>query len=190
MDFNFRKIFADTVSAVLRPQTYFTTLPTDSDFSEPTFKVFLYGVVVAAIHFMLKMLHIAPPVMASADQADPLTALLALPALYVLILFLGAVLVMILSALAGGKRAFPPAVHVTAGLMALQPLSTLANIAYVNVVAGALANQAFSLFWIWMFYHAMLRGLGCRRGGVLVLCGIIALLSSVGCIRLIMKAVG
>lgn len=187
MEFNLRKIGLDTLDAVLRPQRYFVGLPSEANFSEPVFKVFLYGVLTAVIHYLLKLANIAPPVLKSIEQADPVTTLFATPALYVLMLFFGALFLLIVAALTGGIKEYARCVHCTAGLMALQPLSALANVGYVTVLGGALANLAVSLYWVWMLYHALIQGLNCRRGGALAVCGVMVVFSSMGCYSLLRK---
>jgi uncharacterized membrane protein len=187
MDFNLRKVGVDTLDAVLRPQRYFVGQSSEANFSEPVFKVFLYGVASAAIHYVLKLAQISPPVLQSVEQADPMTTLFATPALYVLMLFFGAAFLLIVAALAGGRKEYALCVHCTAGLMALQPLSALANVGYVTLWGGALANLAVSLYWVWMLYHALIQGLNCRRGGSLAVCGLMIVLSAGGCYSLLRK---
>ncbi len=185
MSFDFAIVIADTKNALLNPAGYFRTMRSEGGLAEPVLKALLYGVVSVLLTWLWYMLGIFPP--GPQDNALSTTMLLLLPAGYVVGLFIGAVLLMIVSALSGGITRFETCLRATAAIMAIQPISAALGVLYVSTFLGLLASLAISLYGLKLLWNAMLATLHCSRRGTQITCIVLAAFSILGAVAALIK---
>ena len=92
-------------------------------------------------------------------------------------LFIGGVILLIVSAICGGNTNFEANVRVTAALMVLSPISALLSFTSgINLWLGGLISLAVSLYGLYLLYHALVNALKGKEGTAKVITIVLAAL--------------
>ncbi len=187
--FDFKKFIDDSMEVITAPKEYFTSMPKEGGFIEPIVKAVIYGLVAGIITFIWGALKLSA---ASAMFGGAVGAMAIVGGLIgaIIGLFIGGVIVLILSAIGGGSTNYEANVRVTASLMVMSPVSALfAFTGGLNLYLGAIVTLLISLFGIWLLYNALVNALGAKEGAakvisiILAIFPIIFLISTLTCPR-------
>jgi hypothetical protein len=157
----------ETRDVLLQPARYFSTMSREGTIGSAMLKVFIYSVAVLLLSVAANLLYPRPGFSAA--------ALIAIPLIAVLALFLCAAILMIFSLLCGGSTDFTLNVRVAASLSALcvvQALLTLPT--RPGSLFSTLLWLAVSAYGIVLLYFALIHGLAGKEGQVKVLSGALA----------------
>ena len=144
--------------ALLKPKEYFTSMSTTGGFVEPLIKAVLYGLVAGIFIFIWSLLNIggAAGFGSMFGGAIGIMAFIWTVIGAVIGLFIGGVIVLIISAICGGSTEFEANVRVVASMMVLSPISALFGfLAGFSGLLSTLVSLVISLYGIWMLYHAL-----------------------------------
>lgn len=176
--FDFNKFIEDTKAVLLTPADYFTSMTKSGGFPEPLIKAVIYGTVAGIINLIWAVLFSSAMGGMFGGMFGGGVGVFGLVMSIIgsiIALFLGGVILLVISAICGGSTDYESNVRATASLMALSPVSALFGvITGVSLTIGTLVIAAISLYGIWMLYNALTKGLGCKDGAAKVISIIIA----------------
>ncbi len=164
--FNFNSFVEDSKQTLFNPREYFSTLSTEGGLGIPVLKAVLYGAVAGIFHLLWSILNLTHAGGAMGGMFGGAVGVLAFFGSIVAALiglFLGAVIILLLVAIAGGKTDFEPIVHVSAALLVIMPVSAFLNVfAGIHWFLGALISLAVNLYALWLLFNAMTAALGSK----------------------------
>ena len=144
--------------ALLKPKEYFTSMSTSGGFVEPLIKAVIYGLAAGVFAFIWSLLNISMAGGFGSMFGGAIGIMVFIWSVIgaVIGLFIGGVIVLIISAICGGSTEFEANVRVTASLMVLSPISALFGfLAGFSGFLSTLVSIVISLYGIWMLYHAL-----------------------------------
>lgn len=181
--FSLSKVFEDSKKVLLSPKEYFSSMPTEGGIGEPVLKALTYGVVAGIFSFLWNLLNISG--FGLFGGAVGIMAFLGSVLWAVIGVFLGAVIVLIISAIAKGNNDFEANMRVAASIMVVMPIS--AFLGFTGAIGGtfsSLITLVVNLYAIYMLYFGVIYALKAEMGTskVLhyVLAGILVLIFIIG----------
>ena len=157
--FNFSKFIEDSKNSLMNPKGYFTSMATTGGFVEPIIKAVLYGFVAGIFTFLWGVLKIGA-IDAGVFGGMLGTTVGIMGFIWSIIgaligLFIGGVIMLIISAICGGSTDYEANVRVVASLMVISPIKALFGFLGFISFLGLIVGLAISLYSIWMLYHAL-----------------------------------
>ena len=163
--FNFQKLIDESKLALTTPKEYFSSLAKEGGFGEPIIKALVYGLTAGVITFIWSILKLAPMGgMFGGAAGSGLMIIIGSLIFAVIGLFIGGVILLIVSAICGGNTNYEANVRVTASLMVLSPVNALLSFTSgINLMLGSIIGLLVSLYGIWMLYQALLTTLEAKE---------------------------
>ena len=159
--FDLTAFIADSKQTLLKPEEYFSSMPTTGGFGPAIIKALIYGLIAGILNMIWSILEIGTMGGAMGGVFGGAVGFLALiwSVIAALIgLFIGAVIILILVSIANGKTDFEPILHVQAALMVIMPVSAFMNVfSAIHPIIGSLLSLAVNLYLLWMLFNAMTR---------------------------------
>jgi len=156
--FNFQKFIEDSKNAVLSPKEYFTTLNITGGFGEPVIKAVIYGFIAGVFALLWSLLNISGGAGLGGlfGGAFGIMAFIGSIIWALIGLFIGGVIVLIISSICSGSNDYEANVRVVAAMMVLFPINAFLNVFNgVSPVLGNLLGLIVNLYGLWMLYHAL-----------------------------------
>ncbi len=154
--FNFNKFIEDSKVTLLNPKEYFTSMKTDGGMIEPIIKAFIYSVVAGIFGMLWSILHIGGIAGGFVGGATGIGAFFVIILSGIIGLFIGGIIILILSSICKGNADFEANVRVSASLMVIFPVSAFFNIfTGINFTLHAFINLAVNLYALYMLYIAL-----------------------------------
>ena len=186
--FNFQKFIDDSKATLINPKSYFASMAKEGGFGEPIIKALIYGLVAGIISFIWSLLHLtAGGGIFGAGTGGIMIIIGSLIAAFIG-LFIGGLIVLILSAICGGNTSFEANVRVCASLMVLSPVNALLSFfGGISLTLGAIISLLVSLYGLYLLYNALVSTLGGKEGVakvvsiVLAIIPVIILISTLTC---------
>jgi hypothetical protein len=169
----------ESMQTLTDPKTYFSEMPVSGGFGAPVVKALLYGVIAGIISFIWNLLGI--PTMGGlssilGDSAGLMALIMSIIGALIW-LFIGGLIILIFSAIAGGSTDYEANVRVTAALMVLTPVTALFGFVYsFSHFLGALIALLINLYGVWMYLQALNGVLKAKAGTAKVIAVIIAVI--------------
>jgi len=158
--FDFSTFINEWTETLVNPKSYFSTMKTEGGLAEPVVKALIYGVVAGIIYFIWSLLHMG------AGRYGYLGGLVGISALFtstigaVIGVFVGGVIVLILSSISEGNKEFEACLRVSAALMAIFPVSALLSLSYaLNAELGSIASLCINLYGLYLLYNGIIYAL-------------------------------
>lgn len=168
--FDFNALIRDSKEILKDPKAYFSSMKTTGGIAEPVIKAVVYGLVAGIFAFIWSLLKIGPASYGISGGAVGFMALVWYVVGAVIGLFIGAVILLVISAICKGSTDFESNVRVTAALMVMMPISAFLGF--------------FMLYGLYLLYHGLIETLkanaGTSRVLVLVLAALLVIFSLVG----------
>lgn len=163
--FNFQKLIDESKLALTTPKEYFSSLAKEGGFGEPIIKALIYGLTAGVITFIWSILKLAPMGgMFGGAAGSGLMIIIGSLIFAVIGLFIGGVILLIVSAICGGNTNYEANVRVTASLMVLSPVNALLSFTSgINLMLGSIIGLLVSLYGIWMLYQALITTLEAKE---------------------------
>ncbi len=179
--FNFKSFLEDSKQVLIAPKEYFASMPKEGGMAEPLIKAVIYSVVAALINFIWFTFVFTSSFGAAtggflAGGVGFFGILMSIIG-SILALFIGGVIVLVLSAISGGETKYESNVRVVAATMVLSPISALLGFtSQINIWLGLIVSILITLYGIFMVYHALVQSLGAKQGAAKVVAGILCLI--------------
>jgi hypothetical protein len=174
--FNFNAFIKDSIDVLVKPKSYFSTMKTTGGIAEPLIKALIYGVVAGIIALIWGFLKLGGSAGILGGAVGVMLFIWYIIG-SVIGLFIGAVVILIISAICKGSTDFEANTRVTASLMVLTPVHALLSfVTGLNSTAGAIISLAINLFGLYLLYHGLVGALKAKEGTSKILTIILAAL--------------
>lgn len=145
---------------VLTNPNYFSTLKTTGGMTEPLIKAVIYGAIAGLITFVYSLLNISPLGGGLFGGAIGVMAFIWTVVGAIVGLFIGGILLLVLSAICKGNTDFEANVRVTSAVMVVMPISAaLGFLSGINFYLGVVVNLAVNVFVLWLVYKGLVQTL-------------------------------
>lgn len=157
---NFNKILKDSLETLLNPKGYFGSMALTGGFAEPIIKAAIYGALGGLFSLLWSVLGFSLLGAGILGGAAGIMALIWGVIGAVIGVFIGGVILLIISAICGGNTDFEACVRVSASLMVLYPVSAIVAFFYgINFTLGGVIALLVNLFGLYLLYHAVTQAL-------------------------------
>jgi hypothetical protein len=153
--------FVNESKAVLLNPTYFSTMKTSGGMTESLIKAVIYGAVAGVISFIWSMLQIGATSNSWIGGGSIGIMILIWGVIGAIIgLFLGGVILLVISSICKGNTDFEANVRVTSAIMVMMPINAFLGFGSgVNLYLGLIISIAVSLFTLWLVYKGLVQAL-------------------------------
>jgi hypothetical protein len=154
--FDFNELIRDSKEVLVNPKSYFATMKTTGGMTEPLIKAVIYGAIAGAFSFLWSILHIGAAGAGMFGSAVGVLSLVWSVVGAVIGLFVGGVILLVISAICKGSTDFESNVRVTAAVMVIMHISSFLGFAGgINIYLGAIVSLAASVFAFWLLYNGL-----------------------------------
>jgi hypothetical protein len=158
--FDFNAFIKESKDTLVNPKSYFSTMKTSGGMTEPLIKAVIYGAVAGAIAFIWSILKFGAVTGGLFSSGIGIMVFIWYIIASIIGLFIGGVIVMVISSICKGSMDFESNVRVTAALMVLMPLNAfLAFTWHFNLYLGMIAGLAVNIYALWLLYNALIETL-------------------------------
>lgn len=157
--FDFNAFIRESKETLLNPKSYFSTMKTSGGMAEPVIKALIYGVVAGVIAFLWGIIGLGGKI--GIFGAGIGAMVLVWTIIGALIgLFIGAVILLIISTICKGNADFEPNLRVFASAMVIMPISALLGFTVgINSVFGGIVTLCVNLYALYLLYHGLTESL-------------------------------
>jgi hypothetical protein len=142
------------------PRSYFSAMKTSGGLTEPLIKAVIYGAVAGAIAFIWSLLNLGMIGGGMFGGAFGIMIFFWKIIGSVIVLFIGAVILLVISSVCNGNTDFEANVRVMAAVMVVMPISAFFGFAgHINFYLGTIINIAVSIFTLWLFFNGLVQAL-------------------------------
>jgi len=182
---DFNALIKESKDVLKDPKTYFSTMKTTGGIAEPLIKAVIYGVVAGIIAFIWSLFKIGGVSSGLLGGAAGIMAIIYYIVAAVIGLFIGAVILLVISAICKGSTDFESNIRVTAACMVMMPISALLGfITGLSITLGSIVGLAVSLYGLYLLYHGLTQTLKADTGTskivILILAALVVLFTIMG----------
>ena len=182
---DFNALIKESKDVLKDPKTYFLTMKTTGGIAEPLIKAVIYGAVAGIIAFIWSLLKIGGASSGLLGGAIGFMAIIWYIVAAVIGLFIGAVILLVVSAICKGSTDFESNIRVTAATMVMMPISALLGfITGLSITLGSIVGLAVSLYGLYLLYNGLTQALKADTGTskivVLILAALVILFTIMG----------
>ena len=150
------KMYEESKEVLLNPQDYFLSMETQGGLREPVIKALVYGVVAGIFAFFWNLLNITGISMGSSGGSGAIVGLFGAIISAVIGVFIGGLIILIISNICKGNTDFEPSVRVAAATMVLYPINVfLGFFGAISYSLGEIISLAVSLYGVYLIYLAV-----------------------------------
>lgn len=158
--FDFNKFITDSKNTLLNPKGYFESMNTAGGMVEPLIKALIYGVVAAIINAIWFFALGSVVTLGTSGGIFGIGAFIFTIIAAVIGLFIGGVIILLLSSISGGNTDFEANLRVSASLMVIMPINALlAVFGFISGLLGTIISIAIGLYGLYLLYLALTRTL-------------------------------
>lgn len=151
--FDLNLFIKESIDVLVNPKAYFSTMRTSGGMTEPLIKAVIYGAVAGAIAFIWSLLKIG------AMTGGIMVFIWSIIAA-IIGLFIGAVILLVISSICKGSTDFEANLRVTAALMVMMPINAFLGFAgHFNLYFGVIVSIAVSIYALWLLYNGLVEAL-------------------------------
>lgn len=152
--FNFNKFFQDSKKVLLSPKEYFSTMEITGGMGEPIIKALIYGAIAGVFALLWSLLNLSE-VSGLFGGAVGFLALIWSIVAAVIGVFIGGVIVLIISSICKGNSEFEPGMRVAAALMVIMPISAFFGFLGGIHLLSSVISLAINLYALYLLYIAV-----------------------------------
>jgi len=158
--FDFNEFIKESKETLVNPKSYFSTMKTSGGMVEPLIKAVIYGAIAGVIAFLWSILGLGAMGAGFMGGAIGVMALVWYIIIAVIGLFIGAVILLIISSICKGTSDFEANIRVVAAVMVIMPISALLGFTLgINSILGSIVMLAVNLFALWLLYNGLVEAL-------------------------------
>ena len=180
INFNFNEFIEDSKNTLIKPKDYFSSMTKTGGFVDPIIKACIYSLVAGIIYFLWALLKLGGAWgMSGRSMVGVGSIMLIFTTLIsgIIGLFIGGLILMLISMICSGEKNYETNVRVTASLMVLSPVSALLSfLTGINLYLGSIISLLIGLYGIWLLYIALLNTLSAKEKVAQIVCIVLAVL--------------
>ena len=178
---DFKKILNDSRETLLNPKGYFESMPLAGGLAEPLIKAAIYGVVAGLFSLLWHLTGFSAMGAGLLSGAAGIMSLIWAVLGAIIGLFIGGVIMLVISAICGGNTDFEANLRVMASLMVIYPINAFLAFFYaINFTLAGLVGLAVSLYGIYLLYHAVIQALKGKESSVKIVAIVLLVFALVG----------
>ena len=158
--FDFNLFLKESKETLLNPKSYFTTMKIAGGIAEPLIKALIYGSFAGIIYllwFFLGWGSAAGRIFGGDSGIMILTRTIIGAGIG---LFIGAIILLILSSICKGNTDYEANLRVTASLMVIMPISAFINVfSGLNLYLGFVLSLVLFIYSLWLLYNGLVASL-------------------------------
>ncbi|MFN8240133.1 MAG: Yip1 family protein [Bacteroidales bacterium] len=185
--FDFNLFLRESRETLLNPKSYFTNLKLTGGIAEPLIKAVIYGALAGLISLIWGVLNLGIVMPSLIGTAVGFKAVLGAILSSVVGLFIGAVLLLVVSSICKGNTDFEANLRVTASMMVFLPVSYLFQVlSGIRLYLGLVVSLIIGLYTLWVLYNGIVAALKGQAASAKIVCYVLAVfivLSSVMTMR-------
>lgn len=179
--FDFQAFIEDSKKALLDPKGYFSSMTKTGGFTEPIIKAIIYGLIAGIAGFIWSLLNISATGMLG--TAMGVASIILLPIYALIALFVGGVIILVVSAICGGSTDFETNLRVSASLMVIMPVNAILGFIYgISFYLGIFVGLIVSLYGLWMLFNAIVGACKGKEATAKIVAIILAVIVALGSI--------
>jgi hypothetical protein len=158
--FDINAFIQESKDVLVNPKSYFSTMKTTGGITEPLIKAVIYGAIAGVIAFIWSLLRIGA--MSDGMFGGSMGVMVFIWSIVAAIvgLFIGAVILLVISSICKGNTDFEANVRVTAAIMVIMPISAFFGFAgHFNLYLGVIVGLVVNLFALWLLYNGLIEAL-------------------------------
>jgi hypothetical protein len=169
--FDFNLFLKESKDTLLNPKSYFSTMKTTGGITEPLIKVVIYGTVSGIFALLWSILRIGAIGGGLLGGTFGFMAFVWAIIAAVIGLFIGAVILLIISSICAGSTDFEANLRVSASIMVIMPIMYFFRFATgLNIYLGLIISLILGIYSIWMLYHGLVESLKCKTETAKIVC--------------------
>jgi hypothetical protein len=173
--FDFNLFLKESKETLLNPKSYFSTLVLSGGITEPLIKAVIYGTVTGIFYLLWGFLHFGIAGSTLLGGAVGFMGFIYAIIGTVIGLFIGAVVLLIISSICKGNTDFEANLRVTASVMVVMPISAfLGFLGGINLYLGMVGSILVSAYALWLLYHGLVESLKCKADTAKIVCYVFA----------------
>jgi hypothetical protein len=158
--FDFNLFLKESKDVLVNPKSYFSTMKTTGGMTEPLIKAVIYGAIAGIIAFVWSILNLGSFGNSLFGGAFGIMILIGKIIWSIIGLFLGAVVLLVVSSICKGNTDFEANVRVTAALMVIMPIMAfLGFTVHIHYFLFTIINFAIYLYSLWLLYNGLVGAL-------------------------------
>jgi|WetSurSiteA1Bulk_404760.scaffolds.fasta_scaffold38755_1 hypothetical protein len=162
--FDFNAFIKESKETLVNPKVYFSTMKTSGGLAEPVIKALIYGVVAGIIIFIWGAIGLGGPVGVYGAGIGAMALVWTVLAALIGV-FIGAVVLLVVSSICKGNTDFEACLRVAAAVMVVMPISAVLGFTMgINPVFGAIISLCVNLFALYLAYHGLIETLKADPG--------------------------
>lgn len=178
---DFKKILKDSRETLLNPKIYFASMPLTGGFVEPLIKAAIYGALGGLFSLLWSVLGLSALGAGILGGAAGIMALFYGIIAAVIGVFIGGIIVLVISAICGGNTDFEASVRVSASLLVLYPISACVAFFYgISFTLGGIFALLINLYGLYLLYEAIIQALKGKESTMKIVLIVLALIVVLG----------
>lgn len=178
---NFNKILKDSRETLLNPKEYFASMPLTGGFVEPVIKAAIYGTLAGLFSLLWSVLGFSAMGVGIWGGAVGILSLIWAVVGAVIGVFIGGVVVLVISAICGGNTDFEASVRVSASLMVVYPISACLAFFYaINFTLAGVVGLMVNLYGLYLLYEAIIKALKGKESSMKIVLIVLAVILMLG----------
>lgn len=180
ISFNFNEFIEDSKNTLIKPKDYFSAIPKTGGFVDPIIKACIYSLAAGIIYFIWALLKIGG---SWGMHGQAMVGFGSIMVIFTTLiggvvgLFIGGLILMLISMICSGDTNYETNVRVTASLMVLTPVNALLSfITGINLYLGIIISLLIGLYGIWLLYTALINSLSAKEKVAKIVCIVLAIL--------------
>ncbi|MDY0098841.1 MAG: Yip1 family protein [Bacteroidales bacterium] len=154
--FDVNAFIKESKETLLSPKTYFPEMKISGGMTEPLIKAVIYGAVAGIFAFLWSVIGLGAAGAGFMGGAVGAMALVWGIVGAIIGLFIGAVILLVISSICKGNTDFEANVRVVASIMVIMPISALLGFTMgISTVLGSIVALAVNLYALYMLYHGL-----------------------------------
>ncbi|MCX8123637.1 MAG: YIP1 family protein [Spirochaetes bacterium] len=172
--FDFSKFIDESKATLVAPKDYFSKMAKQGGLAEPVIKALVYGLISGVIYFVFTLLNLSAFGMFGKSAT---MALIGTPIFAIIGLFIGGIIMLIISAICGGNTAFEANVRVVAALMVLGPVQALFSfLSGISFYLGIVVSALITLYGLYLTFIALVNALNAKENVAKIVVAVLAIL--------------
>ena len=178
---DFNKILKDSRETLLNPKEYFASMSLSGGFAEPLIKAAIYGTLAGLISLLWSVLGFSAMGAGILGGAVGIMALIWAVVGAIIGVFIGGVVVLVVSAICGGNTDYEASVRVSASLMVVYPISACLAFFYaINFTLGGVVGLVVNLYALYLLYEAIIKALKGKESSMKIVLIVLAVIVMLG----------
>lgn len=166
----FKNAFKHIRNLIVNPKRYFTNIVADGNMEEAMLRAFLYGLLGGCLVLLIRLLGGATITLGSI-----FSAMVIVPVLAVVLLFVFGGIMMLVSEITGGERDWEIAIKGLASVFFIYPMILVLNAMAFNCASIWAISMMVDIYVLFLFYNISLYCMRGKRANVLLVICVLAL---------------